>query len=179
MATPTPSFNPTPTAAGCQAINGEILTYNDQQYLVLCNTDYEGGNIIGLDEPSFRACVHECAIVNEGFSFASCQGVTFFPNATGADCYLKTPAAVEAPTNDTAAIGAVLFNSSFQLNATNVTTSVVPSTEPTASSFSGSYSFSLALVSNFKISAVSTGSRSIQANRTSISTTSFTAALST
>ncbi|MCJ1364474.1 hypothetical protein MMC16_003585 [Acarospora aff. strigata] len=128
--TTTASASPTVTPFdpdGCPAINGTIITAasNGETFLVLCEVDFPGADVIGLREPNLEACVDECAQVNDGFSATRCLGASFRPQLER-NCYLKTnvdQGVLDPPYEVVSAILISALNSTDTTNTTTTTSS--------------------------------------------------------
>lgn len=124
--TTTPSATPAPFVPdGCPALNGTTLTATDGEvFLVLCDTDFNGRNSIGLSEPDLQACVEECSVANRGFSATRCLGVSYRPQLAN-NCYLKTHVDNQTTNTTYEVVSAILITPFLNFpNATNTTTSI-------------------------------------------------------
>ena len=105
-----PSSNPS-----CVVQDGLVVTERDgESFQALCFTNFTGPTGIGLDEPTYRACLQQCSLNNDGFSDISCYGISYFPDRAGPNCYLKTKAGVvtvDYNPNYRVVSGRLLFNS--------------------------------------------------------------------
>jgi len=80
LAAATASATP-PTLNACPNIdNTTFTTTNAQKYQIHCYRDYEGPSYLGLQEPSFLACIDMCDNVNQASSGQDCAGVSWRPD---------------------------------------------------------------------------------------------------
>lgn len=60
-ATPTSSTIPTSTALSCPASNGTYyVAESGLQFLIDCDTDYPGGDMLAVKATSFEECIEAC-----------------------------------------------------------------------------------------------------------------------
>ncbi|KAL8868602.1 MAG: hypothetical protein Q9174_004881 [Haloplaca sp. 1 TL-2023] len=125
-----PSIDPPLEPPVCPGLDGTTIDLTDgQKFAVVCETDYGGPVTVGLIEPSFQACVLDCATANNGFSAVRCRGVTYIRNTRPGDqnCFYKNLASLDQALQNPNAVSAVLILIP-QLN----TTIPVPTSFPTA-----------------------------------------------
>lgn len=64
----------------CDANDGCLYTAHGEQFIVKCNYDLYGGDLLIAQTPDFGSCIIKCADTNQ------CVAVTFW----GGTCYLKS-----------------------------------------------------------------------------------------
>lgn len=81
----------------CVVQDGLVVAQrNGERFQALCFTNFTGPTTAGLDVPTYRSCLQQCAHNNDGFSLLNCYGVSYFPERLGPNCYLKTEDEVAA-----------------------------------------------------------------------------------
>ena len=103
----------------CPQKNGSIYTELGQTFEILCYTNFIGPSDQGFYVPSFYQCVHDCAIINVGFSQTRCFAASYIPNnGVGSDCFFRTYNNSQNPIYDPKATSAILLNNTVSSNIT-------------------------------------------------------------
>lgn len=131
---PLPTGNAAPD--GCPIDNGSYYVTEGQTYQLLCDARFLGPSDQGFYVANFYECIHDCAIVNLGFSQSDCYAATYYPNnGVGSDCFFMNSSNSQYWVFNPKATSALLINNTVNYNLTynaSLTASIPPRMSPTA-----------------------------------------------
>ncbi|KAL6714417.1 hypothetical protein ACLMJK_007840 [Lecanora helva] len=111
----------------CPYDNGTLYTENGQTFMILCATNFLGSQIQGFNDLNFQQCVHDCALINIGYSANDCYAASYIPNNdVGSDCFFRNLSSSEQPYYDPKVTSAILVNNTLSPSIYYNSTGAVP-----------------------------------------------------